>query len=65
MREQLRAIRADIAGVKGEVQGVRERMDTMEAQLTGLTYLLTTGRGSVLHDAKDVKTRVAMLEGAR
>ena len=63
--EQLRIIRADIASVKDEMRGLRERMNTMEAQLTGLSYLITTGLGSVLHDIGDLKSRVEALEGAR
>jgi len=62
--EQLRIIRTDIAAVKEEIRALRERMNTMEAQLTGLSYLVTTGLGSVLHDISDLKARVGVLEGA-
>jgi hypothetical protein len=62
--EQLRVIRADIASIKDEMRVLRERMSTMEAQLPGLSYLVTPGLGSVLHDIRDLKERVATLEGA-
>ncbi|HEX8168036.1 MAG TPA: hypothetical protein VF601_19885 [Beijerinckiaceae bacterium] len=45
--EQLRLIQSDIASVKDDVNALRERTDTLESQLTGLSYLLTTGLGSV------------------
>lgn len=47
------------------MQALRERTGTTEARLTGLTYLLTTGLGSGLHDVKEIKARVAALESAR
>ena len=65
MLEQLRHIRSDIAAIRDDLHGLRTRTDTIEAQLTGLTYLVTTGLGSVLHDMKDLKARVATLENAR
>jgi len=37
----------------------------MEAQRTGLTYLVTTGLCSVRHDISDLKARVAAIENAR
>lgn len=63
--EQLRGLRTDIASVKEDVRAVRSRTDTMEAQLTGLTYLMTTGLGSILHDMTDLKARVTAIESVR
>ena len=61
--EHRRGIRNDIAAVKEDMRGLRERMSTMEAQLTGLSYLITTGLGSVPHDMDHLKGRAAALEG--
>jgi hypothetical protein len=58
-------MRGDMASMKEEMRALRERMSTLEAQLTGLTYLITTGLGSILHDIGDLKARVEALEGAR
>jgi hypothetical protein len=66
--EQLRLIRNDIADVKNglgaKIADLTERVDNIDTQLQGLTYVMTTAVGSLAMDMKDIKQRVELLEGA-
>jgi hypothetical protein len=66
--EQLRLIRADIADVKSglgeKISDVSDRVDNIDAQLQGLTYVMTTAIGSIVIDVKDIRQRVETLESA-
>jgi hypothetical protein len=65
--EQLRLIRSDIADVKNglgaKIADLTERVDNIDTQLQGLTYVMTTAVGSLAMDMKDIKQRVEVLEG--
>ena len=66
--EQLRLIRADIADVKvglgTKISDLSERVENIDTQLQGLTYVMTTAIGSIVLDVKDIKQRVETLESA-
>jgi hypothetical protein len=66
--EQLRLIRADIADVKSglgaKISDLSDRVDNIDAQLQGLTYVMTTAIGSIVIDVKDIRQRVETLESA-
>jgi hypothetical protein len=66
--EQLRLIRADIADVKSglgeKISDLSDRVDNIDAQLQGLTYVMTTAVGSIVIDVKDIRQRVETLESA-
>ncbi len=66
--EQLRLIRDDIADVKAglsaKISDLSERVENIDAQLQGLTYVMTTAIGSIVIDVKDIKHRVETLESA-
>ncbi len=66
--EQLRLIRADIADVKSglgtQISDLADRVDNLDAQLQGLTYVMTTAIGSIVIDVKDMKQRIETLESA-
>ena len=54
--EQLRIIRFDI-------KDVRDRVDHLDIQVQGLSYLVTTAIGALVVDMKEVKRRLSVLEG--
>jgi len=60
--EQLRIIRSDFKDVRCEVQDVRDRVDSLDTQVQGLSYLVTTAIGALVVD-KEVKRRLAIIEG--
>jgi hypothetical protein len=60
--EQLRGIRSDIAKVNENVQALTDRVDTMETELRGASYIMTVSIGSLLGELKELKARVAGLE---
>jgi hypothetical protein len=66
--EQLRLIRADIADVKSglgtQISDLADRVENIDAQLQGLTYVMTTAIGSIVIDVKDMKQRIETLESA-
>jgi hypothetical protein len=66
--EQLRVIRADVADVKSSlsqrIDAVTERVDSMDTQLHGLTYIVTTAVGSLAIEIKGLMNRVEALENA-
>ena len=53
--EQLRIIRADI-------KDVRDRVENLDTQVQGLSYVVTTAIGALVVDMKDVKRRLSALE---
>jgi hypothetical protein len=63
--EQLRLIRSDIAEVKDDLAGLTERVENIDTQLQGLTYVMTTAVGSLVMEMKDIKQRVEVLERAQ
>jgi uncharacterized protein YlaN (UPF0358 family) len=66
--EQLRLIRGDIAEVKSDlndkIEKLSERVENMDTQLQGLSYVVTTAVGAIVLDLKDIKQRVEVLERA-
>jgi hypothetical protein len=54
--EQLRNIRS-------EIKDVRDRVDSVDTQLQGLTYIVTTAIGALVLDMKEVKRRLSIIEG--
>jgi hypothetical protein len=60
--EQLRLIRADISGVKADIADLSGRVENIDTQLQGLTYVVTTAIGSLAMDMKGLKNRVDALE---
>ena len=70
--EQLRAIRSEIADLRGEIGEVKKsqastsrRIDELSTFLHGLNYVVTASVGSFMSDVDDLKTRVAELEKPR
>jgi hypothetical protein len=62
--EQLRLIRADISGVKADIADLSSRVENIDTQLQGLTYVVTTAIGSLAMDMKGLRNRVQALEEA-
>lgn len=64
--EQLRAMRADNAAMRREMQDgfarVSQRIDRLETEVRGLSYIVSTAVGAVLADTEDLKARVHILE---
>ena len=56
--EHLRAIRADIAGLKDRMTGVEVQLSAMGQQLAGLTTAIYGGKS----DLDDVRRRVERIE---
>jgi hypothetical protein len=54
--EQLRNIRS-------EIKDVRDRVDSVDTQLQGLTYIVTTAIGALVLDMKEVTRRLSIIEG--
>ena len=54
--EQLRMLRSDIKDVK-------DRVESVDTQLQGLSYLVTTAVGALVVDLKEVKRRLSTIEG--
>jgi hypothetical protein len=54
--EQLRII-------PGEIKDVRDRVDSLDTQVQRLNYIVTTAIGALVLDMKEVKRRLAILEG--
>lgn len=63
--ELLRAIRADMTEVKGQVGELRDRMEGVETRLDGLTHVTMAGCGSVVHRLDAIEMRVSRLERER
>jgi prefoldin subunit 5 len=62
--EQLRLIRADISAVKTDIAELSARVENIDTQLQGLTYVVTTAIGSLAMEMKGLKNRVEALEEA-
>jgi cell division septum initiation protein DivIVA len=62
--EQLRLIRADISAVKTDIADLSARVENIDTQLQGLTYVVTTAIGSLAMEMKGLKNRVEALEEA-
>ena len=73
--EQFRVLRDDIATVRAELDAFRAesgrgmsnlsgRMDALETEVRGVSYVATVSIGSVLADMNDLKRRVKRLEDA-
>ena len=73
--EQFRVLRDDIATVGSELNAFRAesgrgmsnlsgRMDALETEVRGVSYVATVSIGSVLADMNDLKRRVKRLEDA-
>jgi cell division septum initiation protein DivIVA len=61
--EQLGIIRSDIKDVKSEIKDVRDRVDSLDTQVQGLAYIVTTAIGALIVDMKEVKRRLSIIEG--
>ena len=53
--EQLQLIRA-------EIKDLRDRVESLDTQVQGLTYIVTTAIGALVVDTKEVKRRLSALE---
>ena len=64
--EHLRAMRSDNATMRREMQDgfarMSQRIDRLETEVHGLSYIVSTAVGAVLADTEDLKTRVGVLE---
>jgi hypothetical protein len=66
--EQLRIVRADQAQFREDMSQrlttIGQRLDHLDTQVQGLTYVVTTAIGSLVADQRDIKDRLAALENA-
>ena len=66
--EQFRILRSDIAALDVKMDRgfatISSRMDALETEVRGVSYVATVSIGSVLADMNDLKRRVRQLEGA-
>ena len=71
--EHLRAMRPDNAAIRAENATMRremqdgfarlgQRIDRVETELRGLSYIVSTAVGAMLADTEDLKARVGVLE---
>ena len=54
--EQLRIIRS-------EIKELRDRVDSLDTQVQGLPYIVTTAIEALVVDMKEVKRRLSIIEG--
>lgn len=68
MLEQFRILRAEIDGIRSEMRhgfsDLSQRIDHLETEVRGVSYVATVSIGSVLADLADLKARVKRLEDA-
>jgi len=62
--EQLRGVRAEQADMSRRLTTIGQRLDHLDTQMQGLTYVVTTAVGALIADQKDIKDRLATLENA-
>lgn len=66
--EQLRIVRTDQAQFREDISQrlatIGQRLDHLDTQMQGLTYVVTTAIGSLVADQRDIKDRLATLENA-
>jgi hypothetical protein len=66
MRGENAAMRASQDDLRREMQDgfarVSQRIDRLETELRGLSYIVSTAVGAVLADTEDLKARVGLLE---
>jgi hypothetical protein len=66
--EQLRLIRSEMSSMKSELKAdiadLSGRVENIDTQLQGLTYVVTTAIGSLAMDMKGLKNRMDALEEA-
>lgn len=64
--EHLRAIRAEQAAMRSEVDrrfaALDDRMDRLENEMRGVSYIVTVAIGTLVSDISDIKKRVSALE---
>jgi hypothetical protein len=48
--EQLRAIRSEITEMRSAIKALGDRVENLEVQVQGLTYIVTTTIGSLVVD---------------
>ena len=62
--EHLRAIRSDLAEVKQRLESKAEaaQVADLAANLTGLTHMVVSSLGSIVHSLESLDRRVARLE---
>jgi hypothetical protein len=62
--EQLRLIRSEISGAKADIADLSARVENIDTQLQGLTYVVTPAIGSLAVDVNGLKNRFEALEEA-
>ena len=66
--EQLRAVHTDQVQLREDVAQrlttISQRLDHLDTQMHGLTYIVTTAVGALAADQKDMKDRLTALENA-
>ena len=66
MRGENAAMRASQDDLRREMQDgfarVSQRIDRLETELRGFSYIVSTAVGAVLADTEDLKARVGLLE---
>jgi hypothetical protein len=66
--EQLRLIRSEMSSMKSELKAdiadLSGRVENIDTQLQGLTYVVTTAIGSLAMDMKGLKNRMDAFEEA-
>ena len=60
--EQLRIMRPDISEMRSEIKTLGDRIEGLEMQVQGLTYIVTTTIGELVVDMKEIKRRLSALE---
>ena len=62
--EHLRALRSELAEVKKRLESKSEaaQVADLDAKLTGLTHMVVSSLGSVVHSLESLDRRVARLE---
>jgi hypothetical protein len=60
--EQSRMIRSGIRDLDTRLSNVDERLESLETNAQGLSYIVTTAIGSIAYETKQLKERVDALE---
>jgi len=60
--EQLRMIRSEIRDLDLRLSNVDERLESLETNAQGVSYIVTTAICSIAHETKQLKERVGALE---
>ena len=63
--EILKELRAELRELRQEVRAGFERVDVLEIKFDGLTHVVMSGFGGIVHELKDLNARMTMLEAER